>query len=79
MGYKIILVGAGAAIAAWGVAGDRYGLFVLGVLGGYVGLSALALEVSEDLEVMVFWFAASSVLLVAGLHLGRRWMLRRQE
>jgi hypothetical protein len=58
---------AGAALAGWGWRARRFLLLAMGVVGGYVGLSALAQRVDLGDTLTAAWYLASSVGLVIGL------------
>ena len=72
--WALALFMTGTALAAHSVWRRRFGLFSLGALAGYAGLSYLVLRVVRDPFLGCGWFFATGALVVAGLVLAqRRW------
>jgi hypothetical protein len=61
----LFLAGAGLAVVAF--ARGRFSLFVMGVLGGYIGLSALFLRSGPDATLGLGWFVLTSAGMLVGL------------
>ncbi len=71
--WAIFFVAAAAGLAAMALRARRFGLFALGALGVYAGISRLAFELVDDAGLGCFWFAGSSVAMLALL-----WIVQRR-
>ena len=71
--WAIGFVGAAAGLAAVALKARRFGLFALGALGVYAGISRLAFELIGDAGFGCFWFAGSSLGMIALL-----WIVQRR-
>jgi hypothetical protein len=65
--YALLLTVAGGGLAALGFLGRRFSLFAMGVLGAYVGVSALVIQFAGCAS--FYWFAFSGFGLLAVLFL----------
>jgi hypothetical protein len=74
--WAAALFATGSGLAAYAVWRRRFGLFSLGALGGYAGLSYLALWALDDAFFGCGWFFATGGLVVAGLVLAQRFWFR---
>jgi hypothetical protein len=73
LGYSLALLGVGATLARFALRARRFGLFALGVVGGYAGLSALFASTHPSDLAAALWYCASSLALLIMLVLtGRR-------
>jgi len=70
--YELSLLVAGAGLAAFAFRRARFSLFVLGVLGAYVALSALVLRGGVDVLGGALWFTVTSLAVLAGLLVAHR-------
>jgi hypothetical protein len=73
-GWAAMLFFTGAALAAGAFRWRRFPLFAFGVLGGYVGLSALVVSLGDVAAFGCFWFFATSLLVIVGLVVAQRRM-----
>jgi hypothetical protein len=64
---ELCLLVAGAFLAAFAFRRARFSLFVLGVLGAYVALSALFLRARPGVTGGALWFTLTSLAVLAGL------------
>lgn len=71
--WAIVFIAAAAGLAAVALPARRFGLFALGALGVYAGVSRLAFELVDDAGLGCFWFAGSSVAMIALL-----WIVQRR-
>lgn len=71
--WAIVFVAAAAGLAAVALRARRFGLFALGALGIYAGISRLAFELIFQAGCGCFWFAGSSVGMIALL-----WIVQRR-
>ena len=71
--WAIVFVAAAAGLAAIALRARRFGLFALGALGVYAGISRLAFELIGEAGCGCFWFAGSSVGMIALL-----WFVQRR-
>ena len=71
--WAIVFVAAAAGCAAVALRARRFGLFALGALGVYAGVSRLAFELIGDVGCGCFWFSGSSVGMIALL-----WFVQRR-
>lgn len=71
--WAMVFVVAAAGLAALALRARRFGLFALGALGVYAGISRLAFELIFEAGCGCFWFAGSSVGMIALL-----WMVQRR-
>jgi hypothetical protein len=74
--FDVALLLTGSGLAMFAFRYRRFSLFSLGVLGAYVGLSALFLRADPPVEVAALWFALTSLAVLAGLLAGHRQMGR---
>lgn len=75
LSYAGLLLAVGTAMAAGAAARGRFPLFVLGVLGGYCGLTALAFHVLRGVpDLPLYWFFLTSLAMLVGLLAARRHM-----
>jgi hypothetical protein len=72
--YSLALLATGAGLATLAFAARRFPLFVMGVLGAYLGLSVLFLRSSPGEILGIFWFFVSSLGLLVGLFVAHRRM-----
>jgi hypothetical protein len=70
--WAIVFVAAAAGLAAIALRARRFGLFALGALGVYAGVSRLAFELIGEAGCGCFWFAGSSLGMIALLWLVQR-------
>lgn len=71
--WALVFVAAAAGLAAIALRARRFGLFALGALGVYAGISRLAFELIGEAGCGCFWFAGSSVGMIALL-----WFVQRR-
>ena len=71
--WAIVFVVAAAGLAAVALRARRFGLFALGALGVYAGISRLAFELIFEAGCGCFWFAGSSLGMIALL-----WIVQRR-
>lgn len=71
--WAIVFVAAAAALAGVALRARRFGLFALGALGVYAGISRLAFELIGEAGCGCFWFAGSSLGMIALL-----WIVQRR-
>lgn len=71
--WAIVFVAAASGLAAIALRARRFGLFALGALGVYAGISRLAFELIGEAGCGCFWFAGSSVGMIALL-----WFVQRR-
>ncbi|MEO8198669.1 MAG: DUF2157 domain-containing protein [Thermoanaerobaculia bacterium] len=71
--WAIVFVAAAAGLAGAALRARRFGLFALGALGVYAGISRLAFELIGEAGCGCFWFAGSSVGMIALL-----WFVQRR-
>lgn len=71
--WAIVFIAAAAGLAAVALPARRFSLFALGALGVYAGISRLAFELVDDAGLGCFWFAGSSVAMIALL-----WFVQRR-
>lgn len=71
--WAIVFVAAAAGLAAIALRARRFGLFALGALGVYAGISRLAFELIGEAGCGCFWFAGSSLGMIALL-----WVVQRR-
>ena len=71
--WAVIFVLAAAGLAALALRAKRFGLFALGALGVYAGVSRLAFEMIGEAGCGCFWFAGSSLSMIALL-----WFVQRR-
>lgn len=71
--WAIVFVLAAAGLAAVALKARRFGLFALGALGVYAGITRLAFELVGDAGCGCFWFAGSSLGMIALL-----WIVQRR-
>jgi hypothetical protein len=62
-GYAVALLALASALTVYGFACRRFVLFAMGVLGAYVGLSALVVAHTRG-EFIIWWFALTSLFLL---------------
>jgi hypothetical protein len=75
-GYGVVLCVVGAALAGYGLYARRFWLLAMGVLGSYVGLSALVVSVLDG-GLAFYWFAATGLAILPGLFLLHRLVKER--
>jgi hypothetical protein len=71
----LLLVGAG--LFAWAFRDGAFSLFALGVIGAYVGLSALVVHVLPAEVFGFYWFTMSGAGVLVALLVGNRMMKAR--
>lgn len=71
--WAVVFVAAAAGLAAVALKARRFGLFALGALGVYAGISRLAFELVGDAGCGCIWFAGSSLGMIALL-----WFVQRR-
>ncbi|MBP9146574.1 MAG: DUF2157 domain-containing protein [Thermoanaerobaculia bacterium] len=71
--WAIVFVASAAGLAGLALRARRFGLFALGALGVYAGISRLAFELIFEAGCGCFWFAGSSLGMVALL-----WIVQRR-
>ena len=71
--WAIVFVAAAAGLAAVALKARRFGLFALGALGVYGGVTRLAFELIGEAGCGCFWFAGSSLGMIALL-----WIVQRR-
>jgi len=74
-GFALFLVGAG--LAAYAVWARRFWLLAMGVLGAYVGVSALVLSTFDSADVAMWWFMITALMLLPALFLLHRLVKER--
>lgn len=73
--YSLALLAVGAGLAAGAYRARRFGLFALGVIAGYIGLSRVIFHDHRvDGTFGCFWFMSTSILLLLGLLRAQRRM-----
>lgn len=64
----LLLAAVGAGLAWWAYRRRRFGLFAMGLLAAYVGVTSRVLDVLGGVDVLVFgWFVLSAIALLAAL------------
>ena len=71
--WAIVFIAAAVGLAGMALSARRFGLFALGVLGVYAGVTRLAFELIDDAGLGCFWFAGSSLAMIALL-----WFVQRR-
>jgi hypothetical protein len=74
MAYALALLVTGVGLGAVSFARRRFSLFVMGVLGGYVGLSSVFLKCHPGVTLGFGWFLVTSGGVLVGLLLAHRRM-----
>jgi hypothetical protein len=73
--FAVLLALLGGGLAAFAYGGGRFGLFAMGVVGAYVGVSALfvdAISGPDRTLVTFFWFTFTPIAVLALLYLAHR-------
>jgi hypothetical protein len=70
--YGFVLFVVGGALAGYGLYARRLWLLAMGVVGAYVGLSAVVLSAADNGEFAVYWFAFTGLCVLPALFLLHR-------
>jgi hypothetical protein len=77
VGFSFALLVVGAGLLAWAFWAGAFSLFAMGVIGAYIGLSALVVEFVPAEIFGFYWFTASGMGVLVALLLGNSQIRKR--